>query len=56
MHYHSENDPLQWSHLAEEARTMADGMRDAGAKRTLNGIAEAYDALAKRAEKQTIEK
>ena len=34
---------------------MAD-VRDAGAKRTLNGIADAYDTLAKRAEKQTLEK
>lgn len=56
MHYHAENDPLQWSHLAEEARAMADGMSDAGARKTLNGIAEAYDALAKRAEQQTLAK
>lgn len=56
MHYSFENDPLRWSHLAEEARAMAEGMIDSGAKRTLNDIAQAYDALAKRAEEKTIGK
>jgi len=56
LHYTAENDPLQWSHLAEEARAMADNMSDAGAKKTLTGIAEAYDALAKRAEQKTLDK
>ena len=56
MHYSSENDPLPWSHLAEEARAMADNMIDAGARKTLNGIAEAYEALAKRAEDKTLAK
>jgi hypothetical protein len=35
---------------------MAENLSDAGAKKTLNGIAEAYDALAKRAERQTLAK
>jgi hypothetical protein len=32
---------------------MADDMTDAGARKTLISIAEAYDAIAKRAEKKT---
>jgi len=54
LHYSWENDPLQWTHLAEEARAMADNMSDTGARKTLNGIAEAYEALAKRAERKTL--
>ena len=34
---------------------MADGMTDAGAKRTLIGIAQAYELLAKRAEEKTLQ-
>lgn len=47
------SDLLQLSHLAEEARAMADGMSDPGAKKTLTGIAEAYEQMIKRAERQT---
>lgn len=53
MNYQPENDPLEWSHRAEEARAMAEGMSDVGAKKTLIGIAETYEAMLKRAEEKT---
>ena len=38
-----------WRERAEEARTRAEGMHDAGAKETLLRIARTYDAMAQRA-------
>ena len=52
MNYKPENDPLEWNHRAEEARAMADAMSDDGAKKTLIGIGETYEALLKRAEEK----
>jgi len=49
----SESDLLQLAHLAEEARAMADGMSDPGAKKTLIGIAEAYEQMVKRSERRS---
>jgi hypothetical protein len=48
------NDQLKLSHLAEEARAMADGMSDLGARQTLISIAETYDAMAKCAERKAL--
>jgi hypothetical protein len=44
------DDVLQLSHLAEESRAMADTMSDAGARKTMIGIAEAYERMVKLAE------
>jgi len=38
-----------YQHRAEECRTMADSFRDAGMKRQLLQIADAYDRMAKQA-------
>jgi hypothetical protein len=43
-------DPKYWRARAKEARTQADQMPDAKARRALLGIAENYDQLAERAE------
>jgi hypothetical protein len=56
MSYSPESDPLQLSHLAEEARVIAEAAQDPGAKKTLTGIAEAYEAMLKRAERKTADK
>jgi hypothetical protein len=56
MNYKPDNDPLEWSHRAEEARAMADGMNDPGARKTLIGIAETYEAMLKRAEEKILAK
>jgi hypothetical protein len=41
---------LRWRKMAEEARTIADAMRNGRSKRTMNNIADDYDALATGAE------
>jgi hypothetical protein len=48
--YSAIDDPLQWRHRAEEARAMADDIRDPGARQTMCRIAEAYDQMAIHAE------
>jgi len=42
----------RWRLLAEEIRTYADNARDPGARASLERIAEGYERLADRAEKQ----
>jgi len=42
----------QWRKRAEEARTIADGMRNHEAKRIMLNFAASYEALAKRAEQR----
>jgi hypothetical protein len=42
--------PEHWLERAEEARTMADSIQDAEAKRAMLAIAENYERIAKRAE------
>lgn len=42
--------PERWRKRAEEARTIAAGMRDPETKRIMLDLAASYDALAKRAE------
>jgi hypothetical protein len=44
------NDAKHWRDRAEEARTVADGLRDPETKRLMMGIAENYERLALRAE------
>ena len=39
----------RWSVLAEEAKAIAEGMKDALSKKTMLEIAAGYDRLAKRA-------
>jgi hypothetical protein len=45
-------DPQHWRRRAEEARTLADELTDAEAKRKMLKIAEDYQALAIRAEQR----
>jgi hypothetical protein len=45
-------DPQHWRRRAEEARTLADELTDAEAKRKMLKIAEDYEALAMRAEQR----
>ena len=42
--------PEHWLARAKEARQMADGIKDADAKRAMLAIAENYEKIAKRAE------
>jgi hypothetical protein len=44
------NDPLHWQGRAEEARAMAEEIRDPGAKATMLRVAQDYDDMASRAE------
>ena len=44
------NDPLHWQGRAEEARAMAEDIRDPGAKATMLRIAQGYADMASRAE------
>ena len=46
------DNPEQWRKRAEEARTVADGMRSPETKRIMLGIAASYEVLAKRAEQR----
>jgi hypothetical protein len=43
------NDPTAFQKLAEEARAVADAMKDAAARATMLQVAEAYDQLAAQA-------
>jgi hypothetical protein len=44
------NDVTHWRNRAEEARTVADQLADPEAKRTMHGIADSYEKLARNAE------
>jgi hypothetical protein len=46
------NRGANWRKLAEEARTIADGMHDDDAKQTMLEIAERYEILAAYSERQ----
>ena len=46
------NDPMHWHKWAEEARILADQMRDPDARRLMIGIAESYEHLAAKAEER----
>ena len=46
----------RWRKEAEEARTIAENMRDPQAKRTMHGIAETLEALAQNAAAQARQK
>jgi hypothetical protein len=48
------NDAKHWRDRAEEARTHADQMSDAEAKRMMMGIAESHEKIAKRAEERQL--
>jgi len=49
------NDPKHWRERAEEARRHAEQMADAEAKRTMLGIADSYEQLARKAEARLAE-
>ena len=44
------DNPERWRKCAEEARTIADGMRDPESKRMMLDVATSYEKLADRAE------
>lgn len=46
------NDPSVWRKLAEEARTVADAMKDATAKGMMRRVADDYDKIAVHAERR----
>ena len=50
----TEDDPLEFSHLADEARAIAEGMSNSGARETILSMARAYEATLKRAEKKPV--
>jgi rubrerythrin len=50
------NDPKHWRERADGARSLADELTDADAKRRMLRIAEDYDELARRAEKRLRER
>ncbi len=50
------DDSARWRERAEEARTMADEMKDPEARRTLLEIAVSYGKLAERAERRNNSK
>jgi hypothetical protein len=45
------SDAERWRVMAERARARADGRRDDASKRTMLGIAMAYETLARRADR-----
>lgn len=49
-----ERDPAYWLRKAEEARTRADHMRDASAKKTFLDIAASYERMAQRADAREV--
>jgi hypothetical protein len=46
------NRSASWRRMAEEARTIADGLHDAAAKQAMLEIAERYEILAAYSERQ----
>jgi hypothetical protein len=48
------NDPEHWRSCAEEARTIADDIKDAEVRRMMLSVAEAYDQLADRAQERIL--
>jgi hypothetical protein len=46
-------DPEHWRSRAEQARVVADSLKDPESKRSMLNIAEEYDLLAKRAEERS---
>jgi hypothetical protein len=49
------DDPRHWRDKAEEARAKAEDMADAGARETMELVAEEYEELAHKAERQRRE-
>jgi hypothetical protein len=45
-----DNEPAVWRERAEEAKILAEEMRDPDARRAMFGIADAYERMAERAE------
>ena len=54
MTYSVLNDPEHWRQRAEEARAMAEAVGDSGARKTMMGVAAAYDEMAKKAEQRIL--
>lgn len=50
MPFSSANDPLHWRQLAKRYRALSQTMTDPTAKRTMEAVASAYEAMAARAE------
>jgi hypothetical protein len=53
MRYPSLNDARHWRERAEEMRTLAEEMKDAGSRSIMFGLAVDYDKRADRAEERT---
>ena len=49
------NDPQHWYYRSEEARRLAEQMRDETAKRTMLRVADVYEMVAVRAAKRSID-
>jgi hypothetical protein len=49
------NDPKRWRDNAAEMRLLAEGMKDAATRRTMNRLADGWDKLAYRAEKRALQ-